>query len=83
MFFKWGFKYFSVSRQLDYLREHGIMLGSRMRNDRKVFLYMVKSIFVEVMYQNDSIEKDPEHLQIFSNLTHLNQYLEKEFKASF
>jgi hypothetical protein len=83
MLFKWGFKYFSVTRQLEYLREHGVMLGSRMRNDRKVFLYMVKSVFVEVMYKNDSIEKEAERLEIFTNLNHLNQYLEKEFKASF
>jgi len=81
--FKWGFKYFSVTKQLDYLREHGVMLGSRMRNDRKVFLYMVKSTFVEVMYKNDSIEKEAERLEVFKNLNHLNQYLEKEFKASF
>ncbi len=83
MLFKWGFKYFSVSKKLEYLREHGIMLGSRMRNNRKVFLYMVKSIFVEVVYQNDSIEKEAERLEVFNNLSHLNQYLEKEFKATF
>jgi hypothetical protein len=81
--FKWGFKYFSLSKQLDYLREHGVMLGSRMRNDRKVFLYMVKSTFVEVMYKNDSIEKEAERLEVFKNLNHLNQYLENEFKTSF
>jgi hypothetical protein len=81
--FKWGFKYFSLTKQLDYLREHGIMLGSRMRNDRKVFLYMVKSTFVEVMYKNDSIEKEAERLEVFNNLNHLNQYLENEFKTSF
>jgi hypothetical protein len=81
--FKWGFKYFSLTKQLDYLRVHGVMLGSRMRNNRKVFLYMVKSTFVEVMYKNDSIEKEAERLEVFNNLNHLNQYLEKEFKASF
>jgi hypothetical protein len=81
--FKWGFKYFSLTKQLDYLREHGVMLGSRMRNDRKVFLYMVKSTFVEVMYKNDSIEKEAERLEVFKNLNHLNQYLEHEFKSSF
>ena len=81
--FKWGFKYFSLTKQLDYLREHGVMLGSRMRNDRKVFLYMVKSTFVEVMYKNDSIEKEAERLEVFNNLNHLNQYLENEFKATF
>jgi hypothetical protein len=81
--FKWGFKYFSLTKQLEYLREHGIMLGSRMRNNRKVFLYMVKSTFVEVMYKNDSIEKEAERLEVFSNLNHLNQYLEREFRTTF
>ena len=81
--FKWGFKYFSLTKQLEYLREHGIMLGSRMRNNRKVFLYMVKNTFVEVMYKNDSIEKEAERLEVFSNLNHLNQYLESEFKTTF
>ena len=81
--FKWGFKYFSLPKQLDYLREHGVMLGSRIRNDRKVFLYMVKSTFVEVMYKNDSIDREAERLEVFNSLNHLNQYLEKEFKASF
>jgi hypothetical protein len=81
--FKWGFKYFSLTKQLDYLREHGIMLGSRMRDNRKVFLYMVKSTFVEVMYKNDSIEKEAERLKVFNNLNQLNQYLENEFKTTF
>jgi len=82
-FFKWGFKYFSLTKQLDYLHEHGIMLGSRMRNDRKVFLYMVKSTFVEVMYKNDSIEREAERVEVFNNLNHLNQYLENEFRTTF
>jgi hypothetical protein len=83
MLFKWGFKHFSLAKQLDYLRVHGIMLGSRMRNDRKVFIYIVKSFFVEVMYKNDNIEREPERLEVFNNLNHLNQYLEKDFKTSF
>jgi len=81
--FKWGFKYFSLTKQLVYLREHGVMLGSRMRNDRKVFLYMVKSTFVEVMYKNDSIEREAERVEVFNNLNHLNQYLENEFRTTF
>lgn len=83
MFFKWGFKYFSVTKQLDYLKEHGIMLGSRLHNNRRVFLYMVKNFFVEVIYKNDSIDMDAEKLNVFGSLNHLNQYLEKEFKSSF
>ncbi|MBS1489863.1 MAG: hypothetical protein JSS93_05010 [Bacteroidetes bacterium] len=83
MLFKWGFKYFSLAKQLVYLREHGIMLGSRMRSGRKVFLYMVKSLFVEVVYLNDSLDREPERLEIFNNLSQLNQYLEREFRTNF
>ena len=80
--FKWGFKYFSLSKQLDYLREHGVMLGSRMRDDRKIFLYIVKDTFVEVMYKNDNIGKEIERLEVFKNLSRLNQYLKNEFNAT-
>jgi hypothetical protein len=83
MIFKWGFKYFSLGKQLDYLKEHGIMLGSRMHNNRMVFLYMVKNFFVEVIYKNDSLEKEVEKLNVFSSVGQLNQYLEKEFKSAF
>ncbi len=83
MLFKWGFKYFSITKQLDYLKEHGIMLGSRLHNNRRVFLYMVKNFFVEVIYKNDSIDMEAEKLNVFGSLNHLNQYLEKEFKSSF
>lgn len=78
MWFKWGFKYLSADKQLEYLREHGVMLGSRIRNERKVFLYMVKNFFVEVVYRNDSIEMDAESMNVFTNLNYLNRYLEKE-----
>jgi hypothetical protein len=83
MFSKLAFKYFSVTKQLDYLKEHGIMLGSRLHNNRRVFLYMVKNFFVEVIYKNDSIDMEAEKLNVFGNLNHLNQYLEREFKSSF
>lgn len=82
MWFKWSFKYFPISKQMEYLREHGIMLGSRVHDGRKVFLYMLKSFFVEVVYENDSSEMEAERLAVFSNVNHLNQYLEKEFKSS-
>ncbi len=36
------------------------MLGSRWRNERRVYLYMVKDFFVEVMYMRDDIDLEPE-----------------------
>ena len=83
MLFKLFFKYFNESKKLEYLHANGIMLGTRMRNNRKVFLYMVKDFFVEVIYKNDRADEDAESLGTFTSLEGLNSYLEKEFKASF
>jgi hypothetical protein len=83
MFFKLFFNYLSESNKLNYLRKHGVILGTRMRNNRKVFLYMVKDFFVEVIYKNDSIDENAESLGTFASLEGLNSYLEKEFKTAF
>ena len=83
MLLKWAFKYFSENRKINYLREQGIMLGSRIRQGRKVYLYMIRGFFVEVMYQNDNIDMTPERLKTFTNINNLNAYLEKDFKSTF
>ena len=80
---KWAFKYFSESKKIAYLREQGIMLGSRIRSNRKVYLYMLKDFFVEVLYKDDNMDMEVESIETFTNLDHLNTYLEKEFKAAF
>jgi hypothetical protein len=83
MFSRWFFKYLKEAKKALYVREHGILLGTRNRHTRKVYLYMIKDFFVEVLYKEDDINKDPERMDTFSNLDHLNTYLEKEFKAAF
>ena len=83
MFFKLFFKHLSESKKLNYLHEHGIMIGSRVRNNRKVVLYMIKDFFVEVMYRNDNIDESAESLGTFTSLKGLNSYLEGEFKRVF
>jgi hypothetical protein len=83
MFLKWIFKYFSESKKIDYLKDQGIMLGSRVRRGRKVYLYMLKDFFVEVVYQKDNIDLSPERLDTFANLNNLNTYLERDFLRAF
>ncbi|MFZ5999315.1 MAG: hypothetical protein ACOYW3_02320 [Bacteroidota bacterium] len=83
MWLKLMFRYYSESKKVEYLRENGIMLGTRQRNNRKVYLYMVKDFFVEVTYQNDDIDLQPEKIESFSSLDNLNAYLEKEFRTAF
>lgn len=83
MFYKLIFKNLSESGKLRFLREHGVSLGVRMRENRKVFIYMVKDFFVEVIYRQDNSDSEAEKLNIFDSLKGLNEYLESEFKAAF
>jgi hypothetical protein len=83
MFFKLFFKHLSESKKLSYVRDHGVMIGTRMRDERKIFLYMIKDFFVEVVYKDDNMDEVAERLGMFNSLSGLNNYLEKEFKAAF
>ena len=59
------------------------MLGTRVKDGRKIYIYMLRELFVEVIYMNDNVEEAPEKLNILNGLKNLNSYLEKEFKTSF
>jgi len=83
MILKLAFRYFSESRKIDYLKDQGIMLGTRVRLGRKVYLYMLRDFFVEVMYHNDNADMTPERLKTFTSVNNLNAYLEKDFRSTF
>ncbi len=83
MIFKFFFKNFTELKKLDYTRENGTLLGTRTKSDRKVFLYMVKDFFVEILYKNDNSDDGAESINTFTSLDGLNSYLEKEFKTAF
>ncbi|HTJ49581.1 MAG TPA: hypothetical protein VL443_09025 [Cyclobacteriaceae bacterium] len=59
------------------------MLGTRMKDGRKIYIYMLRDLFVEVTYKNDNVDEAPEKLNMLNGLKNLNSYLEREFKTSF
>ena len=77
------FKRLSLEKQVSYLKKKGIALGTRAKNGRKIYIYMLRDLFVEVLYRNDNAEEAPEQLNMMRGLKNLNDYLENEFKASF
>jgi hypothetical protein len=77
------FKRLSLEKQVTYLKKKGIALGTRAKNGRKIYIYMLRDLFVEVLYRNDNVEEAPEKLNMMRGLKNLNDYLENEFKASF
>ena len=77
------FRHFSPEKQVEYLQTKGVSLGTRVKNGRKIYVYMLRNLFVEVVYQQDDNSASPERVQILRGLKSLNSHLEKEFRASF
>lgn len=73
----------SEKKILNLLRSEGSLVGERKKGTRKVFIYMLKDFFVQVIFKGDDPIDEVEHLQTFANLDQLNSHLEKEFKAAF
>lgn len=83
MILKFFFKQMSLQRQANFLKKRGIMLGTRLKDGRRIYIYMLRDLFIEVLYQNDNVNELAERLNMLDGLSSLNDYLEKEFRASF
>jgi hypothetical protein len=83
MILRFFFNRMSVERQAEYLKRKGVMLGTRLKEGRKIYIYMLSDLFIEVIYKSDNTDLEVEALNTLRGLENLNQYLEKEFKASF
>jgi hypothetical protein len=83
MILKFIFKQFSLQSQVNFLKKRGIVLGTRLKDGRRIHIYMFRNLFVEVLYKNDNTEEAAEKINMLTGLKSLNSYLEKEFKTSF
>jgi hypothetical protein len=83
MLLRFFFKRMSLSQQAKYLKKKGIVLGTRIKNGRRIYIYMLEDLFVEVKYLSDNVDNAAENLSIHQGLDNLNNYLENEFKTSF
>jgi hypothetical protein len=83
MFLSFFFKNLPVNRQIAFLKKKGIGLGTRLKNGRKIYIYMLRDLFVEVLYVNDNSENVPERLNVISGVMNLNKHLENEFRNTF
>ncbi len=83
MILKFFFQQLSVQKQINYLKKKGVMIGTRTKDNRKVYTYMLRDLFVEVHYKNDNTNDSAESVNMLRGLKNLNSYLEREFKTSF
>ena len=65
------------------MKKRAIVLGTRMKDGRRIHIYMFRNLFVEVLYKNDNTEEAAEKINMLTGLKSLNSYLETEFKTSF
>jgi len=83
MIFNFIFRQLSTEKQVSYLQTKGVSLGTRVKDGRKIYVYMLRNLFVEVIYEQDKSSEPAEHVYILKGLKNLNAHLEKEFRATF
>ena len=83
MLFRFFFSRLSAEKQVAYLKKKGIALRTRLKGGRKIYIYMLSDLFIEVFYKNDNADEAPEKLNMLKGLKSLNDYLANEFKTSF
>ncbi len=77
------FQHLSTVRQIQQLKDKGAPLGTRSKKGRKVYVYMLGDMFVEVTYLGDHSENAAEDVTVLRGLKTLADYLETEFRTSF
>ncbi len=77
------FKNLPLNKQVSYLKKKGIGLGTRLKDGRKIYIYMLRDLFVEVIYVNDNSENQAESLNVINGVMNLNKHLENEFRNTF
>ncbi|HTE33709.1 MAG TPA: hypothetical protein VK666_25185 [Chryseolinea sp.] len=83
MLLQFIFRNLSLQQKVNYLQSKGVSLGSRIKDGRRIYVYMVRNLFVEVVYTNDNVSDSAEKVYVLKGLKNLNAYLEQEFRTSF
>ena len=63
------------------MKRRGIILGTRKRDGRQGYLYMVNNLFAEIFFENDNPRMNVERLVVLNGLNNLNRYLEDDFRS--
>lgn len=62
------------------MRRRGIVVGTRHKNGRLGYLYMVNNLFAEIIYENDNPVMTVERVVVMHGLQNLNRHLEKDLR---
>jgi hypothetical protein len=80
MILKLFFNRLSIRRQAEIMKRRGIILGTRKIDGRQSYLYMLNSLFAEILYENDNPGLRVEALVVMNGLNNLNEHLSKPLR---
>jgi hypothetical protein len=81
MFLKWFFKRLSKTRQAELMKRWGIVLGTRNREGRVTYLYMMNNLFAEILYETDNPRMQVESVVVLDGLDGFKAYLEDDIRS--
>lgn len=83
MLLQFFFRQLPLQQQVSFLQSKGVSLGSRIKDGRRIYVYMIRNLFVEVLFEKDNPSEAAEQVHILRGLKNLNAYLEQEFRSTF
>jgi hypothetical protein len=83
MLLKFLFTRMGFFQQINFMKKRGILLGTRCKNGRQIFIYMFRNLFAEIRFLKDNPEEKAEDLTLITGLKSLNSYLEKDVRAQY
>jgi hypothetical protein len=72
----------SLKRQVEYIKNQAIYLGTRKNKNREFHLYMLGKQIAEILFEGDDENKKPESLVWLPGLQQLENHIERDFKSS-
>lgn len=63
------------------MMRYGILLATRQRKGRQIYIYMFRNLFAEITYKNDNPEELVEKVHLIPGLENLKGHLEKDSEA--
>ena len=73
----------SKTKIIKLVKTEGSLIGERDLEGKKIYIYLLRDFFVEIVFKKDGPEEVVENVLTFSNINQLNSHLEKEFRAAF
>jgi hypothetical protein len=80
MLLKLFFNRWSVSRQANFMKRRGVVLGTRQKDGRQSYVYMVNNLFAEIFYEDDNPSLTVETVIVIYGMSKLQRHLEKDIR---